>query len=245
MLLVDLKESDKQAPSHLSNGTGSLERLVHHEEEEDSTSSTDCLLANDKQNGHGSQHSLNEEENGCIENVLKQVSETMGMKPVATSRYKPASVRQNPQFHERSKSDPPLVDTDVLKLNPQHSFSTVQRPAVRRRPCSSRRKSDFGLRGPVAVYKPPVPYSRTRNEDSTEESRASFELKQNAIYSMQTDGTLEQLSALEGKPQISIFWPPHFSINSLTHSFFNLSPPSNNSRVRSIPPADIRLQLYV
>eukprot|EP00571_Detonula_confervacea_P001393 CAMPEP_0172322956 /NCGR_PEP_ID=MMETSP1058-20130122/47423_1 /TAXON_ID=83371 /ORGANISM="Detonula confervacea, Strain CCMP 353" /LENGTH=677 /DNA_ID=CAMNT_0013038833 /DNA_START=51 /DNA_END=2081 /DNA_ORIENTATION=- len=223
--MLPFKEPNAHAPSHVSNGGGDLERLDYHEEEgeEDGfgndTAITDSLLGNNgKQNNgstqhHSAQHDImNEDEKDCIDKVLNRVAESMpGMKPVP-SRYKPVSVRLHHNFPQcpnnadnvershsnpplvtlaerRCTSDPPIVNLADTELNLQQSFpTTATATTIRRRPASQRRKSDFGLRAHVNNLKPP---------SSLDPDRASFELKQNAIYSMQTDGTLEQHSILE------------------------------------------------
>ena len=113
------------------------------------------------------------------EGILNQTLEKVGASYRPIGKRRPQSPREPVQ---RSNSDPQaLVDTQI---------PTSNRPApVRRRPSAYRRQSDIvGGR------------DRPQNQRTLcpkNQNRESFELKQNAIHSMQTDGTLEQLSALE------------------------------------------------
>lgn len=219
------KETNQSASGRSVNDGGtleqSLERLELQEDEDNfGTSDSDCLpLLNGKQNNghsapqqHMNQNETDKEDKDCLEKVLHQVSTGMGLKPIPKARYKPVRQPQRPPTpqsalapHGRTMSNPTfdnaalqISHSESPSLNPNRSFfgpnnsnnSTKQPGVVRRRP-STRRQSDVsGIKEPV-INKPPP--GQLKDKDT----RQSFELKQNAIYSMQTDGTLEQLSALE------------------------------------------------
>ena len=164
-----------------SNKMGTLENLDSYHEEETDTFQETAKLTSVQSNGHKPQHidntGGNDDEN-CIDKILQNISSTMGQ-PVS-SRYKPARKGKSPKSHvtvKRSNSDVPHLplNSDELRLN------NANKPDVRRR----RTSITQGI-GPV-----------NQTPGSPDTNRQSFELKQNAIYSMQTDGTLEHHSALE------------------------------------------------
>jgi len=76
---------------------------------------------------------------------------------------------------------PPLWPADALPMPPSKTSNTT---------CRRRRCSDTFVSS-ISITSPPM------SSEANVENRRSFELKQSAMYSMQTDGTLEQLSALE------------------------------------------------
>lgn len=161
-------------------------------------------------------------ENCCrnlsLDKLLNSVGDSLGLEPIP-SRYKPVSARHSahssrshqqpqPQAHEpvhkhgRSNSDPP-IDSHANKYTHENSLPTPivgpdappSPPGMRRRrrTSTSRRQSiNLALRGHVGTAN-----GGGRAPPSMPQSRGSFELKQNALYSMQTDGTLEHLCALE------------------------------------------------
>ncbi|KAL7545291.1 hypothetical protein ACHAWF_008645 [Thalassiosira exigua] len=166
------------------------------------------------------QHDVIREENGakdkrgdCLpqdaDSFLSKVATTMGLTPSPTTtlgvtpanqRYKP--LRQGStcwngqaQINEFRSPVGPSADKSISNPLRRSESDEIAQPMRQRRRPSTRRLSDVtALREPI--FSCPNGRNGYRSKKG-EETRESFELKQNAIYSMQTDGTLEQLSALE------------------------------------------------
>ena len=198
--------------------TRATDNQRYEEEDDFVTMNSSDLLINGKQRANnglkrkndqhgrlGDEQNDSDDENYCLDSVLSRVSASMGLKPIPSSEsssllhndnsrqewrhsYKPVSVRlshhpppQEPQAHGPNGGSFPRPSNE---LNRQHSMPPPSNfGVVRRRPCNRRcSEGPMNLRAPIT---------------KKAEDRSSFELKQNALYSMQTDGTLEQLSALE------------------------------------------------
>ncbi|KAL7534902.1 hypothetical protein ACHAXR_006148 [Thalassiosira sp. AJA248-18] len=186
---VHSEQHAQAGPPHTSNNGEAPERVAYQEDDDTfgTTTENNIGLSNGKQNnGHVAQHTSNGDCNG-IGNTLSSISSKMGLKPIRSNGYQPVR-KSHAQSHEplvkqiimpRSNSDIPMLHNDAQNLS-------------RRRPPYTRRKSEVfgGLQEPMVQNKNLRPNENTK-------TRQSFELKQNAIHSMQTDGTLERISARE------------------------------------------------
>jgi len=197
-----VKEPNAQASTFTSNAGGDTKRLSCHDEEE-----TDSFLpptARENPNGHqhdNAQHQTSNNDiensdmsNGSLDRILNKVSTSFGMEPLST-RYKPVRKHHHhpppPNAAPQSREE----QTHGLMKIKRSKSDLIHPPHVlkRRDSINKRRQSDIhGLRAPINATA-----NRQQHPDHGETNRESFELKQSAIYSMQTDGTLEQISAME------------------------------------------------
>jgi len=198
------KEPNAQASSFSSNGGDNMNRSSCHDEEE--TDSSLPLTAHENLNGHqhaDAQHQTSNNgiedsdiSNGSLDRILNKVSASFVMEP-SSARFKP--VRK----HHHHPPPPNAIPQSQEQQN--HGLMKIKRsksdfsnpPYVTKR-CDSinkRRQSDInGLRSPANVTMNRHPNGHHQQHEN---NRESFELKQSAIYSMQTDGTLEKISAME------------------------------------------------
>jgi len=128
--------------------------------------------------------------NSTIDNILNKVADNMGMKPIS-SRYKPIRTNDNHNSHTSSQSNSRRATPQSSNSSPykrSHSTdilsttSTTSTTGIRRRHNTTIRRNSI------------MPGNETNITISKQEStRQSFEIKNDALYSMAqtTDHTLE------------------------------------------------------
>eukprot|EP00984_Skeletonema_dohrnii_P021691 scaffold10883_cov95-Skeletonema_dohrnii-CCMP3373.AAC.2 len=130
---------------------------------------------NDDDDMNGESATLERSSSGNYLDILLQTASTaMGLRPVHNNNSNGSSNGSN----SNSIYAPPTT-----KKSPQHNGPTRRRGSIR-----SHSES--------LLVPPHAPSYYTKAHDPST-NRDSFELKQNAIHSLQSDGTLEQISALE------------------------------------------------
>lgn len=117
--------------------------------------------------------------NNYLDMLLQSASTAMGLTPV----------------HSNGSSNGNAVYAPIKRI----SQAQAQGPQLVNRPrrvsSSARRRNSFT--SPQLSSTSPPSYYTNLHDPTTNNNRDSFELKQKAIQSLQSDGTLEQLSALE------------------------------------------------
>jgi len=224
---LDSEPQDQEEEEEIRDSFCRLCGMAPNSTGQDSPSSVNDRQINGGRGAPQHEMMMTTNKESCLDSLLNRVSATLGAEPfparynpvstrhdgnhhennnhVASQQQPQQWSRQTegggsigPGAAKRSRSDPPL-----RAVTHQHysSGGVRRRPSIRRKTeLIVREHVDNGKRRP-AHAQPSSSSSSTpydpRDGDKPPEGRQSFELKQNAIHSMQTDGTLEHLSALE------------------------------------------------